>query len=107
MDDLRQHPHYWSVLDKQPQAIADLLNGNPTPYIHYWMARIDCDLLAGVLRAAYVLMLADVIRRNIYQPPPTRVTPDGPNVLWPYDGSHRACILRALDRPVPFEFRVP
>ena len=77
---------------------------DPAPYIKYWERRMNQfgNVEQAAQHVAYILTLVDALiaKPETIPAPIVNVTPKGR--YQPWDGSHRACILRALGRPVPF-----
>jgi hypothetical protein len=115
--DITDSRSYWGLLGTLPDAMARLvLHDDPTPYIAYWQTRTKQTLAGATARANALRVIADDIRVNGYDPNRWRTDPRhfqgvpdgfGPitvvrsgKTIFPRDGSHRASILKALDRVV-------
>lgn len=115
--DITDEATYWGLLGQLPAAMVHLVQHNdPAPYIAYWLGRTKGSMLQAKARAAYMQNVADSIRVNGYDPEHWRTDPRnwelardgfGPivvtvsgGIVYPRDGSHRASILKALDRVV-------
>lgn len=117
--DLRVLPAYWERLGAQPAAIEVLVRRDDhRPYLAYLEHRMsDASHADRLGRVALTRALVASIKHGGYDPERWRTDPRaadwagrgfGPitvtgagDLVWPRDGSHRACILRALDQPVP------
>jgi hypothetical protein len=116
--ELSREPSYWDRLGVLPMAIRHLMaHHDPAPYVGYWIARTGQSVELAKQHAAYVAAMAEDITTNGYDVDrwktdvrglefardgfgPITVTKAGA-VIWPRDGSHRACILRVCERPIP------
>lgn len=116
--DLNPHTEYWQALAPRPVAIAALVqDDDPTLYGAWYRSRLpdapDSHLQARVEHLRRII--AD-IRANGYDEQrwrtdprkfdgvdgtgPISVRPRQDGTVTPWDGAHRACILRALGLPV-------
>lgn len=91
-------------------ACVALVEGDHGPYMAYWRRRVAGTAYhtpeAEASRPSYMHGLVAAIRDGT-APHTIRVTRDRKGNLWPWDGSHRACILKALNRPVPYTIHNP
>lgn len=108
---------YWDALGQLPAAMAHLVwHRDMAPYIAYWLGRTKDTMPAAKARADYMLEVVDNINKHGFDPDhwrtdlrgfdpvahgfgPIVVTRAG-SIIYPRDGSHRASILKALDRRV-------
>lgn len=115
--DLRQHPEYWTAVGERVAALAAfVMADDPEPYVRWWCASSGRSRADAAWHVEYVRALIASLRDDGYHPAryqeggraldwkdgngPISVTRRGATVT-PRDGAHRACILRALGRPVP------
>jgi hypothetical protein len=108
---------YWDALGQLPAAMAHLVwHRDSAPYIAYWIARTKGTVPQARARAAHMQTVADDIQQRGFDLDhwrtdlrgfdpvahgfgPIVVTRAG-SIIYPRDGSHRASILKALDRRV-------
>ncbi|MCW5591066.1 MAG: hypothetical protein KIS74_03105 [Burkholderiales bacterium] len=116
---LLSHHEYWDALGELPGAVAALVaEDDDTRYRAYWVKRTKGDPAAPALvgRLEHLRHIIADIRAHGYDPDRWRATDPRPlawehgtgpllvtrsgSRVFPRDGSHRACILRALGLPV-------
>lgn len=108
---------YWAALAPRPAAIAALvLHDDPEPYLAWWRSRMPyASPEAAGARVAFMRAMIAEIRAHGYDADrwrsdhrgydasngfgPISVRPRGGTYV-PWDGAHRACVLRALGLPV-------
>jgi hypothetical protein len=116
--DLSKHPEYWARLGALPAALVALVErDDDQPYRDWWLARVKDPTPADLEgRVEFLRRLIVDVQTNGYDPNRWR-TADPRPLAWehgsgdlqvtrcggrvfPRDGAHRACILRALKLPV-------
>lgn len=110
--DLAFHPEYWERVPELYRAIELLVSSDDDSlYRRWWTRRAARSWDHYPAQIAYLRQMIASIRDVGYDPegwrndaregtgPITVARRTGGSIVCPRDGSHRACILRALGRP--------